>query len=256
MTSTLSNYGWLGPATSVDPTGVVTNYTYTPFGTVATASSEGIVTTYTYDLAGNVVHVHTAGNYGNQPTLTTDTYAAYDAQGRQISSTDALGNITTTAYVDGSDGTTETVTYDDGTTMVEQFYLDGTPQSVSGTAVTPSSYDEGVDSNGNTWSQTLPNDGQDWTKTFTNTLGEQYKVQETGPGGAVETATTVFDDNGRPIQYTDFDGVSTYTIYNPATGAVAATWQDLARRRRSRPSAARPSRLRELGSGTRVTTTS
>lgn len=102
-----------------------------------------------------------------------------------------------------------------------------TPQSVSGTAVEAISYDEGVDStNGDTWTEVSQNGGQDWTQSFTNVLGQQYKTVKSTTGGGTATAITTFDSNGRPIKYVDFDGTITLTTYNPTTGQPMAQVQD------------------------------
>lgn len=83
-----------------------------------------------------------------------------------------------------------------------------------------------VNANGDTWSLSSSNNGQTWTKQFVNALGQAYKTQQSGFGGTVVTATTLFDANGRPDQYTDFDGTVTHTDYDPGTGQVMDTWQD------------------------------
>ncbi len=227
LVSSLSDYGWIGPARSTDPTNIDTDYTYTPLGQVATVSSLGIVTTYTYNLLGNVLHASTHGNYQNQQSLIVDTYATFDALGRITSATDAMNRVTTYAYNTATH--TTTLTYNDNSTMIEVFHLDGSPDNVSGTAVTPSAYDEGVEANGDTWVKSSTNGGQNWTKTYTDVLGRQYKTERSGPGGTIVSAITEYDGNGRPIKFTDYDGTITHTQYSPSTGDVARVWEDTAK---------------------------
>ena len=125
-----------------------------------------------------------------------------------------------------------TTVYADGSTLVEQFNLDGFAGelSVTGSAIRNAfeAYDEGVDEPaGDTWSETSTDGGQDFTKTFTNLLGQAYQTQESGPNGATETSTTLFDGSDRPYKTTNFDGTIDFTNYDPSTGQVAATWQDI-----------------------------
>ena len=140
--------------------------------------------------------------------------------------------------------------YPDGSTQFQTNYLDGSPASVSGTAVTPSTFDEGVittagtDANGNpdanvlagsTWTMTTSGGTANTTITYTNVLGLQYLVQQSGPTTSAESpgqnqytdATTTFDGNDRESSSTGFDGTTTDTIYDPLTGRVGATWIDM-----------------------------
>jgi len=99
------------------------------------------------------------------------------------------------------------------------------------------SYDEGVDSNGDMWSKAVVGGsltGSDWTTTYINILGEQYKTESSADpgngnsGSAVASETIGFDNNGRPITDTAINGTVTHTDYSPLTGLVADTWVDAA----------------------------
>jgi len=86
--------------------------------------------------------------------------------------------------------------------------------------------------------------GQDWTKTFTNVLGEQYLVQQSDPSSsaapgqapstgsgqadAYSDALTMFNLNAQPIEQIGTDGTKTFTIFDPYTGQPGATWTDVA----------------------------
>ena len=255
---------WFGPSSVTETDGSTTKYTYSPLGQVATkivyaGTSHSVKSSYVYDAAGNVVSLTDAAvDAGGNPvaSLPPDTTTwAYDAQGRKTKmvenakGTDATAKRTTT-WVYSAEGTTTTITHPDGSTEIQTNYLDGSPASVSGTAVTPASYNEGVittagtDANGNpdanvlagsTWTKTTSGGTANTTITYTNVLGQQYLVQQSGPMTSAQSpgqnryadATTSFDGNDRPSSSTGFDGTTTDTIYDPLTGRVGAAWVDM-----------------------------
>jgi hypothetical protein len=210
---------WFGPASVVGTDGAMTKYTYTPLGQIATKTifaetGHSVRYTYIYDAAGHVVSVDqtavdTNGNFADDPTgdptSLTDTYA-YDAQGRltqQVSDSggsDSTANKTT-AYAYSFDGTYNitSVTNADGSTDVTKTYLDGTAANFAGTDQTPGTESEGVvandttDANGNietagsTWVMTSSDGGKNWTKSFTNVVGETYLVQQSNPSTATRS---------------------------------------------------------------------
>ena len=176
-----------------------------------------------------------------------DISATFDAQGRQTSYTDALGNLTTYSFSSGSSGTTETIAFKASgastPTTIETLVsnLDGSAYSDSGTSVaTPSTEDEGVVTSsltidgvtvpaGSTWTQTLTNSSNDWTKTYYNLLGEQIAAQQTsfvGRAADPSNSTSTYDGNGRVIIEVGVDGSITHYDYDPVTGESAATWVD------------------------------
>ena len=85
---------------------------------------------------------------------------------------------------------------------------------------------------GSTWSS-VTTSGKNTTVTYTNTLGQAYLVQKTQPGSAghpvqlMTDAITSFDGAGRVIKYVDFDGTTTYSSYDPATGQLASQFVDM-----------------------------
>ena len=215
-----------------------TLYTFTDDGRIRSKTDpDGVTTTFYYDVFGNVTHIHIAGS-----TLFTDTYATFDAQGRQTSYTDELGNKTTYSFSSGSSGTTETVAFkadgDSSATTIETNVtdLDGSPYSDSGSSVaTPSTDDEGVVTDdttingitvpaGSTWTKTNSDGSGNYTQTYYNLLGEQIAEVQTVDYAGTEASTESYDDNGRVIQEVDLDGTITNYEYDPATGELAATW--------------------------------
>lgn len=249
LTTKYSNYGWLGPQSVTDPTGENTTYTYTPTGQIATATiypggTHSVTTTYSYDAAGNVIKTEQDGTAlvnGQTQTITNIAYASYDALGRLVASTDVDGYTTTYNYELNQQGILVTTTLPDRTsTEVQQYALDGTLLSTTGSAVAdPAAGDEGVVTTtlnepgnvtipaGSTWTLTSTNNGSDWTKIYTNLLGQQFYTQQSGPNGATLSTYTTYDGNGRPVTFQDVDGSVTHTDYNPADDSVLDTWVDM-----------------------------
>lgn len=77
--------------------------------------------------------------------------------------------------------------------------------------------------------------GANWTKTFTNMLGQVYLVQQSDPStsaaagqtGSYSDAVTKYNLNGQAIEQIGADGTAIYTIYDPLTGQAGATWTDV-----------------------------
>jgi YD repeat-containing protein len=223
LTTQYADYSWYGPASVTDVDGSETRFTYTPLGQVETATSYGVETRYAYDAAGNVVFVERLGS-DDGGTRTTASFE-YDVQGRLRSSTDELERTTTYDY--SSDGRTLTTTYADGTTSIQQWRLDGTPVSVSGSAVFPVDYEYAVDSaTGDVSATTKTNGGANRSVSYTNVLGQTYKSTQTSTGTAIATSQTDFDKNGRPGQSTGFDGALSFTQYDPMNGLPSAATVD------------------------------
>jgi hypothetical protein len=140
----------------------------------------------------------------------------------------------------------------DGLTLITKDYLDGSPASDGGTGQTPTTYLEGVAGStpdptdpasadpqiipGSTWSESSTDGGANWTRTYTNALGEQYLTQESGPSStsaespgqaAYVDSITKFDGNLRPTETIGFDGSKSFNVYNPVTGLLAASWTSM-----------------------------
>src|SRR6185312_15795344 len=259
LTANLSDYSWFGPQQVTDVDQSATSLSYNPLGLVSDSdqSTLGLDTQDTFDAAGNVVAQSVTGTRNNQ-SQTTNASAVYDVLGRMTSYTDPNGK--TSSYVYTSDGTYNilTITHPDGGTEIDKYFMDGTLASVSGTAVTPAVYNEGVitqsetDPNGNwdpaiqansTWTSvttgasTSPvTDGSANTSiSYSNLLGEQYLTQQTTPttssdgsvGNPTADATSEFDGNGRLITSDNLDGTQTNVVYDPMTGAVGAVYVNM-----------------------------
>src|SRR5205823_3116508 len=121
---------------------------------------------------------------GSDSSQITQATNAYDTAGRLISTTDALGNTTTYTETMSNNQLTRTTTYPDGGTRIETYFSDGTLASVTGTAVHPVRYTNGIIQDGGVWREykaeiKLDNSGNDTSEAVTNlldTLGRNYKT--------------------------------------------------------------------------------
>jgi YD repeat-containing protein len=125
----------------------VTEYSYDdlkrPFATTILRGSSSVTTTQTLDGAGRVLQAVSAGASAS----ITNSRTAYDYLGRPVRQTNALGGVTATSYAminSGSQLVTTTVNPDGGTSITTN-YSDGRVQGVGGTAVSPVTYQYGVD---------------------------------------------------------------------------------------------------------------
>ncbi len=227
LTSSVQSYDWFGPTEMTGPDNVPVTLTYTPLGQIKTSAALGVTTTYGYDAGGNTISVTraSAGSTG-KPALSATVSATWDVLGRMTSYTDELGTKNTYVYDDSTH--TITTTYDvthpttPARTEVDSFYLDGALKDVSGTAVIPTKYDEGVDSNGDTWNASSIDNGTTWSKSFSNMLGQNYKQTVPTSDGGTATATTSYDISGRVSKSIGFDGTVVDTKYG-ANGLPAST---------------------------------
>jgi RHS repeat-associated protein len=106
-------YSTLTPATSADPSGELTTFTYGPDGQTATQTTPAGTDTFTYDAAGDQLTStwsSVASGYA-APATVTDTY---NSDGTLASETDATGT-TTYAYDDNGDQTSQALVAGSGT---------------------------------------------------------------------------------------------------------------------------------------------
>jgi RHS repeat-associated protein len=138
----------------------------------------------------------------------------YDLAGRLRSAMNAVGGITTHSLPEtvGQHQVT-TVTYPDGGTMVEEFYLDGQLCRRTGTAASHVAMEYGVE-DGEVFAKTIlldDNGGSTrWSKTYTDFLGRSYKTVYSD--GSREQ--TWFNAKGQAVKSVDRDGMVTLFAYN------------------------------------------
>jgi YD repeat-containing protein len=218
---------------------------------VSSTAPDGTVTTYGYDLlkrrimttlngitVSNLLNANGddlgAVRYGTDGSAVTNNLSSYSDGGVLVASTDGLGN--TTAYTNYFDGTGQLIkltTYPDASTRIETYAMDGSLLSVTGTAVFPERYAYGVESDGGVprlYKQEIKldasgHDTTEWTKTYTDLLGRDYKTLYSSASGT-PMSQSFYNALGQLVQQVDPDGVTTLSQYNPK-GEVAYTAVDM-----------------------------
>ena len=205
-------YGCCGLDSKTDREGITTSYVYDDLKRVIATTHAGITTLNTYDAEGKTLTTIRKGSDNSQITTNVSTY---DLAGRQISSQNALNQITTDSkIIDGNGHTIKTTTFPDGTTQIETSAQDGSPLGVSGTAVHPLKYTYGVDVDGR-YTQTirLGDNGSEteWAKTYTDMVGRPYKTVF-ADGSASQS---FFNNKNQMVKQIDADSITTLFQYNP-----------------------------------------
>jgi RHS repeat-associated protein len=214
---------------SIDRDGVTTTYLYDSAKRNLGYVRNGITHSNVLDAAGRSIRSVRVGTNGNVILLGT---TGYDAAGHPAFQTNALSGVT--SHADAVDeetgGRIVTTTQPDGGTRIEEHYLDGSLKRVTGTAVQPMAYGQGVDYlNGVpcAWSsQTNLNfDGSptdEWTRTYTDPLGRTVRTEYAGTSAASQS---FYNDQGQLERQVDPDGNTVWYEYN-ANGEVELTVVD------------------------------
>lgn len=216
-----------GPTSVTGPEGSTTSYQYDPLKRLRTTTQDGITTSNVLDAAGNVLATIRVGRDSTQIVISTNTY---DTAGRQLTSTDALGNQTT--YSEALAPVTRTTTLPNGGTRIESHARDGTLLKMSGTAVQSARYTNGIASDEGTDRfhtaeirlDASGNETGECTTNYVDLLGRTYKTVRAG--GA--TSLVSWNALGQLAQEVDPDGVSTTNLYN-AKGERECTIVDMNR---------------------------
>ena len=197
---------------------------------ISETREDGVTTTFTYDALEKVdsqtrVGVAASGSYAAQPdvvtsyqrelggldcgcdgeittfttagSLTLEQQTKKDGIGRLTYLKDASGLVTTYAYTLG--GAQSTRTAPDGGTAVELKQFDRRLASITGTGVIAEYYDYGVNSDGTTWAKVsqVSANGDRWTRTTTNHLGQVIKIERPAYDGGVLTTTYAYNAKGQ-----------------------------------------------------------
>ncbi len=244
-TYTTSSYGCCQLDATTDELGIATSFGYDALDRRETVTRNGITFYTTYDVANRPLtqsRIDTNSQAVLQRTMT------YNLSGRLLSSTDALGNITTyTESRDPQGRRVETVTNPDGSTVVNTYNQDDTLYKTSGSATATTFYEYGVAvapienaptlqyakviSMGDNGVQTQ------WEMTFTDMLGRTVCTvyADATPADLTDNpmARLYYDDTsgpggggGRLLKQVDPDGVTTLYGYN-ADGEQDITAIDL-----------------------------
>lgn len=215
-------------ASVTDPVGDKTTMTYDSRGNVSTVTSPGgnvpganaadFTTTYTYDFNEN--RVRTSHPYPGGGTITKDT--RFDQLNRGTSSIDPLGNTTTTTY--DNNGNVTSVADPQGGTSSYTYDADGRP--VAMTAPTGGGFSDVYDAAGNIIKSTSPTGG---VSTFTyNDDGKVATAVDprgnaSGANPADYTADYGYDAAGNLASLTDQLGAKTTFTYDSNNRVTAAT---------------------------------
>jgi RHS repeat-associated protein len=207
-----------------DPDGVVTEYSYDdlkrPFATTILRGSSSVTTTQTLDGAGRVLQAVSAGASAS----ITNSQTSYDYLGRPVRQTNALGGVTTTSYAminSGSQLVTTTVNPDLGTRVTTN-YSDGRVQGVGGTAVSPVTYQYGVDTNAGgsyheytlTTKLSASQGTNEWIKSYTDGAGRNFMTIYASNAPPYPYSRSYFNGLGQLTNQTDPDGVATLYGYD------------------------------------------
>jgi RHS repeat-associated protein len=198
-----------------DRDGTVTSYTHDALKRTLTTTLNGITISNIYDPSGNILGIV---RFGTNNTSMTISQATFDNSGLQTSSTNALGQPTTFSYhFDGAGQLVKQTAFADTGTRIETYYQDGSIQSVTGSAAFPARYEYGADGGG-AYTKEIKldaggSDTSEWTKTYKDTLGRQYKTVYASASGS-PSSVSYFNTLGQLTNQLDPDGVSTLYTYN------------------------------------------
>ncbi len=230
-TTNITSYDCCGVEMTVDRDGVPTYYTYDAARRQVASTRLDITTTNILDAAGNVLK---SLRIGSDSSVVTLSQSKYDLAGRLVAETNALQGVTTYSETTNSlGGLVRTTTYPDGGTRIEEYYLDQSLKSVTGTAVPPVRYEYGIDYSIYPYAQyskeiKLNTDGTDsseWVQNDTDALGRPCWTIYAAASGT-PTSYSYYNNLGQLTNEVDPDGVSTLYQYD-GKGEAAYTAVDM-----------------------------
>jgi RHS repeat-associated protein len=230
-TTNITAYDCCGVEMTVDRDGVPTYYTYDAARRQVASTHLDITTTNILDAAGNVLK---SLRIGSDSSVVTLSQSKYDLAGRLVAETNALQGVTTYSETTNSlGGLVRTTTYPDGGTRIEEYYLDQSLKSVTGTAVPPVRYEYGIDYSIYPYAQyskeiKLNTDGTDsseWVQNDTDALGRPCWTIYAAASGA-PASYSYYNHLGQLTNEVDPDGVSTLYQYD-GKGETAYTAVDM-----------------------------
>jgi len=213
--------GFQSPQSTTDKDGTVTYYTYDTMNRQIATQTLGITTTNLLDSAGKTLATIRIGTNGSWNILQQ---TAYDVAGRISKSTNALNGVTTFSEgIDGNGYFVKTNGFPDGGTRIESYFKDGSLAKLTGTAVHPSRYVQGVELESNTnrfFTQEIKldaggNDTSEWTKSYYDMLKRRYKTVFSKSGTPYPFSQSFYNVQGQLWKQVDPDGVATLSQYNP-----------------------------------------
>ena len=183
----ISTAEWMccGPLRKTDEDGILTSYGYNTARQLvetiraATETTPETIVSYTRDGAGRILTERR-----DVGAMTTQILKSYDRVGRMISSTDALGRVTTWAYNEAQRTTTRTAP--SGATLITIANPDGTPWEESGTGQRNLRYGYEVVADGIRTTVSAKTSGGQWvavSRTTRNGLGETIREERANTQG-------------------------------------------------------------------------
>jgi len=224
-TTQQTTYGCCGIDSRRDRRGILTTYAELTQSHATTQTTLGIITKTWTD--GLLVKESRRGTDGSEILLSTSEYnLAGELTSRTSVTSGSAGYFT---IVDALGNTVTTTTYADGGTRIDTIYPDGSPVSLTGTAVTPERYEYGVETDGTRWIKRIAldaqgNDTQEWVKSWSDLAGREFRTERSGSG----STTVYFNARGQVERSVDPDGVTTLTTYD-ARGRPRRTVMDMNR---------------------------
>jgi RHS repeat-associated protein len=197
---------------------------------VVGAVERTIQTTNKLNAVGAVLETKRSGTNGSVIILVGN---QYDVLGRTVSSTNALGGVTTNLYLTTDSRLQEVVVYPDGGTRTNTYYRDGNLESVTGTAANGVKYVYGIEQDGSYWRRYTKEikldasgaETSEWTKTYQDGIGRSYKTVYPTNATSVVASETFYDSSGRVKKQVDPDGVA--TLYEYSYDRLLSTTVDL-----------------------------
>ena len=222
-------YGCCGLESETDRNGTLTTFTYDTLGRLDSSARSGItsITQRGFSSTGIIGRTETTIRRGSDSSDITQTIDTFNVADQLIASQDAVGNLIQFSEVLDVNGfTVSTTTFADSAEEIETSYGDGNLFTLGGSAARPVKFVYGVISDthdGRTFNAQftreikLGSGGEEteFITTYTDMLGQTYKLESPRPNGSVLTSTpSFFNDKGQLIKTVDPDGVTTLFTYN------------------------------------------
>ena len=199
LTGALSEqeYGCCERERTVDADGIETLFVHDALGRVTESTRLGVTNAFTHNVLGSTVR--TEQRSGGTTAMSS---AAYDAHGRVVAQTNALGDVTSRTYVTATGGgEAVTTVHPDGGTETDTYYRDGRLRSRTGTAAVPRCYTYGADADG-PYSTEYFGDSDtaaQWIRTHYDLLGRVCRVVHADG----YTISNEYDAAGRLVEQND-----------------------------------------------------
>lgn len=213
-----------GLSSQTDPDQVSKVYQYDAMrnitGEVTARGAAFITISNSFDGLGRTLVTRRIGEDSSSMVLNQQ---KYNALGRVIYQTNALNGVSSNVFVVVNNQVCITNVFPDGGTSIEVYYRDGRLQRVSGTAVSPVSYNYGMELVDGYWREytletrlTATGGTNEWTKTIKDGAGRVLKTVYPSSSGEV-AEQTYYDQTvpgGQMVRQVDADGVTTLFAYN------------------------------------------